>query len=100
MPQPPCASGKPLPVPLPGRWRRLTGGLASRSVKPFQTGSDTGPTKLKAGYIWLIPSGAPSMAAVTVVGLTSPEPDERPSSQEAASFVTAIGANGEPDSEG
>jgi hypothetical protein len=33
------------------------------------------------------------MAAVTVVGLTSPEPDERPSSQEAASFITAIGAS-------
>jgi hypothetical protein len=70
-------------------------------VKPFQAGSETGPTKLKAGCSMAyterasLPGGA-----VTVVGLTSPEPDERPSSQGAASFVTAIGANGEPDSEG
>ena len=69
-------------------------------MKPFQAGSETGPTKLKAGIVWLKPGGAPSVGAATVVGLTSPEPDERPSSQEAASFVTAIGANGEPDSEG
>jgi len=45
---------------VPADRRQLTGGLASRSVKPFQTGSETGPTKLKAGYIWLILSGPPA----------------------------------------
>jgi hypothetical protein len=81
---------------VPADRRQLTGGLASRSVKPFQTGSETGPTKLKAGYIWLIPSGPPWQGPITVVGLTSPKPDERPPSLEAASFVLAIGASARP----
>jgi hypothetical protein len=53
---------------VPADRRQRTGGLASRSVKPFQVGSETGPTKLKAGYM------RPSLlgGAVTVVGLTCP----------------------------
>jgi hypothetical protein len=59
-----------------GRWSGLTacelllaadrraGGLASRSVKPFQAGSETGPTKLKPER--------PSLGAAAVVGLTCP----------------------------
>jgi hypothetical protein len=48
--------GSPLVSPefagrdVPADRRQRTGGLAFRSVKPFQAGSETGPTKHKAGY--------------------------------------------------
>jgi RNA-directed DNA polymerase len=52
---------------------RRTGALASRSVKPFQAGSETGPTKLKARYSMAY-TERPSCPgrAVTVVRLTGP----------------------------